>query len=94
MWPNTWLKTPANCNRLPDPSARKPAETGGLSLDVLSDQFIAHVEGSSKSIVVELRGFEPRTFSLRTRRATNCAIAPYAVESLARTPRALTTAQP
>ena len=25
---------------------------------------------------VELRGFEPRTFSLRTRRATNCAIAP------------------
>ena len=25
---------------------------------------------------VELRGFEPLTFSLRTRRATNCAIAP------------------
>ena len=46
------------------------------------------------STYVELRGFEPRTFSLRTRRATNCAIAPYAVESLARTPRALTTAQP
>ncbi len=26
---------------------------------------------------VELGGFEPPTFSLRTRRATNCAIAPY-----------------
>jgi hypothetical protein len=25
---------------------------------------------------VELRGFEPLTFSMRTRRATNCAIAP------------------
>ena len=30
----------------------------------------------SASIVVELRGFEPLTFSMRTRRATNCAIAP------------------
>ena len=28
------------------------------------------------SPLVELRGFEPLTFSLRTRRATNCAIAP------------------
>src|SRR4051794_29579245 len=27
--------------------------------------------------LVELRGFEPRTFSLRTRRATNCATAPW-----------------
>ena len=26
--------------------------------------------------MVELRGLEPLTFSLRTRRATNCAIAP------------------
>ena len=31
---------------------------------------------SCKSLVVELRGFEPLTFSLRTRRATSCAIAP------------------
>src|ERR1700712_5091526 len=30
--------------------------------------------------VVELRGFEPLTFSLRTRRATNCATAPCARE--------------
>ena len=31
---------------------------------------------SCKSLLVELRGFEPLTFSLRTRRATSCAIAP------------------
>ena len=30
--------------------------------------------------LVELRGFEPLTFSLRTRRATNCATAPCAGE--------------
>ena len=34
------------------------------------------VRCSSTSDLVELRGFEPLTFSLRTRRATNCAIAP------------------
>lgn len=32
--------------------------------------------GSSNYHLVELRGFEPLTFSLRTRRATNCATAP------------------
>jgi site-specific DNA recombinase len=37
---------------------------------------IDYVNGSSKAIMVELRGFEPLTFSLRTRRATNCATAP------------------
>ncbi len=31
---------------------------------------------------VELRGFEPLTFSLRTRRATNCAIAPCPLRSV------------
>lgn len=30
----------------------------------------------SNKLLVELRGFEPLTFSMRTRRATNCAIAP------------------
>ncbi|WOQ70667.1 hypothetical protein RYJ27_05585 [Microbacterium limosum] len=34
---------------------KEPAETGGLSLDVLSDNLIALVEGSSKSIMVDLR---------------------------------------
>lgn len=32
--------------------------------------------GSIKNPLVELRGIEPLTFSMRTRRATNCAIAP------------------
>ncbi len=34
------------------------------------------VKGSSKNHLVELRGIEPLTFSMRTRRATNCATAP------------------
>ena len=38
------------------------------------------------SYVVELGGFEPPTFSLRTRRATNCAIAPGAGLILASSP--------
>ncbi len=47
--------------------------SSGLALaltDILSDA------GSSKTSLVELRGIEPLTFSMRTRRATNCAIAP------------------
>ena len=36
--------------------------------------------------VVELGGFEPPTFSLRTRRATNCAIAPRTGTSIAPPP--------
>src|SRR5699024_7120607 len=35
------------------------------------------VRCSSTSSIVELRGFEPLAFSLRTRRATNCATAPW-----------------
>jgi hypothetical protein len=33
-------------------------------------------QGSNKTPMVELRGIEPLTFSMRTRRATNCATAP------------------
>ena len=55
---------------------KKPAETGGLSLDVLSNNLIALVEGSSKSIVVELRGLEPLTPCMPCKCATSCAIAP------------------
>ncbi len=40
----------------------------------------ANQMGHTQSEVVELRGFEPLTFSLRTRRATNCATAPCARE--------------
>ena len=31
----------------------------------------------NKTYLVELRGIEPLTFSMRTRRATNCATAPW-----------------
>ncbi len=55
---------------------KKPAETDGPSLDILSDQFIAHVEGSSKSIMVELTGLEPVTPTLPVWCATSCATAP------------------
>ena len=37
--------------------------------------------------VVELRGFEPLAFSLRTRRATNCATAPYLSRKGTKSPR-------
>lgn len=53
--------------------ARNYGSTSDLALtlaDIHSDI------GSSKTSLVELRGIEPLTFSMRTRRATNCAIAP------------------
>ena len=50
---------------------------GDLSIDQLDD-------GSNKNLLVELRGFEPLTFSLRTRRATNCATAPVRLLSASR----------
>ena len=55
---------------------------------------IATKGGLTCTYLVELRGFEPLTFSLRTRRATNCATAPVRRratrwETLAPDPRAL-----
>jgi site-specific DNA recombinase len=37
---------------------------------------VDYVSVSNEQLLVELRGLEPLTFSLRTRRATDCAIAP------------------
>ncbi len=37
-----------------------------------------HGRGSKEPVLVELRGLEPLTFSMRTRRATSCATAPQA----------------
>lgn len=54
-----------------DPGAPAKTKTG---LPGLAGIFSAG--GSSKTVLVELRGIEPLTFSMRTRRATNCAIAP------------------
>ena len=43
--------------------------------------------GALEYRVVELRGFEPLAFSLRTRRATNCATAPYLSRKGTKSPR-------
>ena len=51
------------------------AVPSNLSLVDLLDSALRE-RSSSKPSMVELRGFEPLTFSLRTRRATNCATAP------------------
>ncbi len=51
-----------------------PADGSGESVAVLADIYPVGV--SSKRVMVELRGFEPLTPSLRTRCATNCATAP------------------
>ena len=40
----------------------------------------------NRNLMVELRGFEPLAFSLRTRRATNCATAPEARETITSAP--------
>ena len=65
-----------------------PEQTTASILAHTSIDAPAHVTAETKlprhqagqvsifSSYVELRGFEPLTFSLRTRRATNCAIAP------------------
>ncbi len=69
----------AQPNAIPDITGqtKEPAEAGGLSLDVLPDQFIALVEGSSKSIVVDLGGLEPPTPCMPCRCATSCATDPW-----------------
>jgi site-specific DNA recombinase len=58
--------------------ASKPAVNGGSARETVADLLspISLDGGWSKAAMVELRGFEPLTFSLRTRRATNCATAP------------------
>lgn len=58
------------------------ALTGGLSGSDLSGLTAVVLTGinedsdSSKTLMVDLRGFEPLTSSLRTKRATNCATGP------------------
>ena len=61
---------------------KETAHTGGLlgsNQSGLTDALLAGIyqDGdSSKTLMVDLRGFEPLTSSMRTRRATNCAIGP------------------
>ena len=54
---------------------RKDA-AGGMSASAALLKRLALGQGSSRATMVELRGIEPLTFSMRTRRATNCATAP------------------
>ena len=70
---------PAVLHVIPDPT-QKYTEAGK---DVLAGQ------GLNESNLVELRGIEPLTFSMRTRRATNCATAPSYFRSRVRTGRTI-----
>ena len=60
----------------------RPATDGPLTRDLAENEKVGTSQSRlgrfslSKRCLVELRGFEPLTFSLRTRRATNCATAP------------------
>lgn len=75
----------AQPNAIPDITGqtKEPAETGGLSLDTMSDNLIALVEGSSKSIMVEVRGLEPLTPCMPCKCATSCAIPPHSADQSA-----------
>ncbi len=55
-----------------------PVRAGDHGSAIGSDAVTAETRSGFGGVElrVELRGFEPLTFSLRTRRATNCAIAP------------------
>ena len=61
--------------RREDAAERTPVETNRKRRQ-LDAHGVANVLSSNFALLVELRGFEPLTFSLRTRRATNCATAP------------------
>ena len=64
------------------PSQPRRGHTGAQRADTASPNDSDRSRGTAtfglarRGFGVELRGFEPLTFSLRTRRATNCAIAP------------------
>ena len=70
--PRTRRRRPHNT-----PATQLPGNQKTLQEELPEGDTHIHVgDVSCKSLVVELRGFEPLTFSLRTRRATSCAIAP------------------
>ena len=63
---------------IPQNSRRATSQSGGGPSLVLLEGLLGmdQVHCSSKPPRVELRGIEPRTSSMRTKRATNCATAP------------------
>ncbi len=54
----------------------KPTQKGELASDTGDEVVINLVKGSNKSLMVDLRGFEPLTPCMPCRCATNCAIDP------------------
>jgi site-specific DNA recombinase len=81
------LRTPGTGAGQRDDSREAWRETSGRMIELIRAQkepaAAFATTGSHMNYMVELRGFEPLTFSLRTRRATNCATAPSAWETLA-----------
>ena len=71
-----------SCSGGSTPGRRRDIDSGQLGISDLTREAegvcpASFLAGQTFE-VVELGGFEPPTFSLRTRRATNCAIAPSA----------------
>lgn len=67
----------AQFEQTPMQSPRPPTAGGDFAGEARSSTHSMHDgNGSSKPRLVDLRGFEPLTSSMRTRRATNCAIGP------------------
>jgi site-specific DNA recombinase len=64
---------PRNAKRAASQKGGGPVATNGLQVLL---RGVVSAPCSSKTPRVELRGIEPLTFSMRTRRATNCATAP------------------
>lgn len=76
---------------IPEPRDSKKAtrQAGGPSTPSGVEVLLQGLQSgtcSSSTSKVELRGFEPLTFSLPVRRATNCAIAPYVCSRLSPLP--------
>jgi len=72
------LARPSHQRQKPNRPPTRSGTPKGATRRTISDLLgrIARAQGSSKAEMVELRGIEPRTSSMRTKRATNCATAP------------------
>lgn len=68
---------------VPTDAVEAARNAGAVERKIAGQDSIENLTGDSAGevsnfpLLVELRGFEPLTSSLRTKRATNCAIAPY-----------------
>jgi site-specific DNA recombinase len=76
---HAWESQPGTIQPRTAVSAAPPQEHGADDLNDFATLPALALAGhvSSKGSNVELRGIEPLTFSMRTRRATNCATAPW-----------------